>query len=235
MQIFRIAILAIAGISLAACASSPKPIATAPGIQLVDLDALPSPEGDGGAIVRSQDTLRVSVLGFADLSRELKVDATGAFQFPLIGLIQADGRTPIAISREIAQRLDGRFVVNPEVTVDLMEQPGRVITIGGEVSRPGRYPVTGSMTLLEVVATGGGATDTAQLDDVLIFRKAEGERYIGVYNLGAIQRGNYADPVVFAGDIVQVGNSPTLKRIQMLTALSPLLTTPIILLERLLR
>jgi polysaccharide export outer membrane protein len=233
MQTFRVAILASLGACLAACAS-PQPIGTSPGIQLAQLNELPSPTVDEAAVVRPLDTLRVSVFGFPDLSREFQVNSAGNFPFPLIGLVQANGRTPNAIAQEIASRLEGRYVVNPEVTIDTIEQPGRLFTVGGEVKAPGRYPMVGSMSLLEAVATAKGTSDMAGLDDVLIFRTVEGQRYIGVYNLAAIQRGNYPDPAVYADDIVQVGDSPARRRLALLTSLTPLLT-PLILLDRLTR
>lgn len=234
MHFKRTAILALATASLASCASQ-GPIATAPGIQLAQLSALPAPDGDGASLVRAQDKIRIGVLGFPELGRELQVDASGNFQFPLIGMINAEGQTPYAISQEVASRLSGAYVVNPEVTVDLVEQPGRLFTVGGEVKSPGRYDVLGSMSLLEAVATGGGITDTAKLSEVLIFRTVEGQRYIGAYDLGAIQRGNYEDPQIYPGDIVQVGESATLRRIRNIAAISPLITAPLILLERALR
>lgn len=235
MQIIRSGLVAFGFFLLASCAS-PGPIGTAPGIELADLSALPPPSVDEAAVVRPRDTLRVSVLGFPELSREFQVDASGGFQFPLLGVVEANGRTPLAIAQEIDARLgSGNYVVDPKVTLDTLEQPGRLITVGGEVKTPGRYPVAGSLSLLEAVATSGGTSDTALLDEVIILRTVAGQRYIGVYNLAAIQRGNYDDPVVYSGDIIQVGDSPSLRRIAAITSLAPLITVPVILIDRLLR
>ena len=230
----RIFLLAAASTLLTACASS-GPIGTDPGIAVAELSALPAPATDETAIIRPQDSLRIDVLGFPELSRELQVSATGTFAFPLIGMVEAEGREPQAIAQDIAARLRGPYVVDPVVTVDVLEQPGRVFTMGGEVNKPGRYPVFGTMSLLEAVATGGGTTDTAKIGEVVIFRTVGDQRYIGIYDLGAIQRGNYADPTIYPGDIVQVGESPTLRRLQAITSLAPLITSPIILLDRVLR
>ena len=233
MHILRIALMALAGAGLSSCAS-PGPIAADPGIQLADLNELPAPIVDEASVVRPQDTLRVSVFGFPDLSREFQVNASGDFQFPLIGSVEADGRTPLAIAQEISSRLRGRYVVKPEVTIDTIEQPGRLFTVGGQVKSPGRYPATGSITLLEAIAEAKGTSDTARLEDVLIFRTVNEQRFIGIYNLGAIQRGNYLDPAVYADDIIQVGASPAQRRLALLTSLTPLLT-PIILLDRIIK
>ena len=234
MIFLRTTILAISCAVLASCAGS-GPIGEAASVEVLTLDALPEPTLEKASVIRPQDSLRVSVLGFPDLSRELVVANSGTFQFPLIGVIQAEGRTPFEISRDIADRLRGTYVVNPEVTVDVTQQPGRLITVGGEVNRPGMHQALRSVSLLEAIALGGGTTDTAKLSEVLIFRTVDQQRYIGLYDLRAIQRGNYPDPQVFEGDIIQVGDSPTLRRIQAITALAPLVTTPIILLDRVLR
>lgn len=234
MTYLRIAALALAGTLLSACASS-KPVGMDPRIEVAELSSLPSPELDETAIVRPQDSLRVDVLGFPDLSRELQVSAAGTFPFPLIGTVEASGKDPSIIAQDIANRLRGPYVVDPVVTVDVLERPGRLITLGGEVARPGRYPIFSQMSLLEAVATGGGTTDTAKLQEVIVLRTVGGQRYIGVYDLSAIQRGNYDDPTVYPGDIIQVGESPTLRRLQAVTSLAPLITTPIILLDRVLR
>ena len=77
---------------------------------------MPAPSLEENSVIRSQDSIRVSVLGFPDLSRELVVPNTGTFQFPLIGVVEADGRTPLAISQDIANRLRGAYVA-PDVVL----------------------------------------------------------------------------------------------------------------------
>ena len=225
---------------LVGCASA-GPIGTAPSIQLADLSALPPPAPDdyrvmeGAGLIRPFDRLQISVFGFPDLGRELQVGASGTFEMPLIDTVQASGRAPADIAREIETRLRGPFVVNPEVTVDVTEQAPRSMTIGGEVNTPGRYPVIGSMSLLEAVAVGGGVAPFADLEDVLILRTVNGQDYIGAYNVKGIQRGNYADPPVYPGDIVMVGDSPARRRLATLLTLAPLITTPLIVFDRILR
>jgi polysaccharide export outer membrane protein len=229
----RVLGLALACAIVASCGSR-QPVATAPGIQLVQASEMPRPPADPD-VVQRLDKLQVTVFGVPDLSRQLQVSAAGSFELPLIGAVAASGRTPSEIASEIEDRLRGPFLQNPEVVVETIERPNRLITVGGEVREPGQYPVRESVTLLEAVAIGGGPSEFAQMDDVLIFRTLNGERYIGVYNLRGIQRGNYLDPQVYPSDIIMVGDSTTRRRLNRIIGLSPLLTTPVILLERLLR
>lgn len=230
-HILRIISIALACIGVVGCASS-GPIGLDPAVEVAPMGELPPPGVDEASTILPQDKLRVDVLGFDELSRELQVSAAGTFPFPLIGVVEAAGKEPTAVAQDIANRLRGRYVVNPIVTVDVLEQPNRLITVGGEVEKPGRYPVLGKLSLLEAVASAEGTTDSSKLKEVMIFREVAGQRYIGIYDLRAIQRGNYRDPRVFPGDIIQVGRSPTLRYLQAIAAITPLITTPIILLDR---
>ena len=129
-------------------------------------------------------------------------------------------------------RLRGRFVRNPQVTVNLVETISQTVTVDGQVNRPGIYPVVGRFTLMRAVATAAGTSEYARLDDVIVFRDVDGQTYAGLYNLGAIRRGNYEDPEIFANDIVIVGDSPQRRMFEDILAAAPLLTTPLVILFR---
>ena len=162
----------------------------------------------------------------------MQIDASGRLSFPLVGVIKAAGRTPDELAEEIEDRLRGRFVRQPQVTVNLEETVSQVITVDGEVAKPGLFPVVGRMTLMRAVATAGGTDESASLQDVLIFREVDGQRLVGVYNLKGIRRGNYADPEVYANDVIIVGDSPTRRMIDQVLGLGPILTTPLLVLLR---
>ena len=100
------------------------------------------------------------------------------------------------------------------------------------MNKPGEFPVFGKQSLIRVVNQAGGMAEYAREDDVLIIRTVEGQRYIGAYNLGAIQRGNYADPVVYPNDIVIVGDSPNRRRLDGILQYAPLLSGSAILIDR---
>jgi polysaccharide biosynthesis/export protein len=61
------------------------------------------------------------------------------------------------------------------------------------------------MTLLTAVSTAEGVTDRARRKDVVVFRSVGGQDYAALYNLKAIEQGNYPDPEIYASDIVMVG------------------------------
>ncbi len=178
------------------------------------------------------DKLKIDVFGIEDLSKEVQIDASGRLSFPLIGVVEASGLTPGELADEIEGRLQGRYVRNPEVTVNLEETVSQVITVDGQVDKPGLYPVIGRMTLMRAVATAGGTGEFAKLDDVVIFRTVDGKQLAGLYNLKAIRRGNYGDPEVFANDVIVVGDSQARRLFKTIIEASPLITTPLIILFR---
>lgn len=178
------------------------------------------------------DKLRIDVFGIEDLNKEVQIDASGRLSFPLIGVVEASGLTPGELADAIEKRLQGRYVRDPQVTVNLEETVSQVITVDGQVDRPGLYPVIGRMTLMRAVATAGGTAEFAKLNDVVIFRSVNGEQLAGLYNLKAIRRGNYSDPEVFANDVIVVGDSRARRLFRDLIQASPLITTPLIILFR---
>lgn len=227
--------LIVAAAALSGCVST-QPVGTDPGITVVD--SMPAPtRADLVAATRPYlvgpfDTLRIDVFGVEELQRETQVDASGQLAFPLIGGLQVAGSTPNEIATEIEDRLRGRFVRNPQVTVNLVETVSQVLTVDGEVTKPGLYPVMGRMTLMRAVALAGGASEDANLQDVIIFREVEGQQLAGLYNLQAIRRGNYGDPEVYPSDVIIVGDSPQRELFETILQAAPLLTTPLILLLR---
>jgi polysaccharide export outer membrane protein len=177
------------------------------------------------------DKLTIDVFGIEELSeKEVQTDAGGRISFPLAGIVEAAAKTPAEVEEIIEERLRGRFVRDPQVTVNLKETVSQVITVDGQVKEPGLYPVIGRMTLMQAVATAKGSAEFAKLEDVVIFRTVGGQKMAALYNLKAIRRGYYADPEVFANDVVVVGDSQAKRLFKDVLAVVPLLITPIVLL-----
>ncbi len=200
---------------MAACAGSGgKFVGSDPSIKVVASAELPPPErsdviGENRPyLIGAFDKLTIDVFGIEELSKkEVQTDASGRISFPLAGIVEAAGRTPAELEQILKDRLRSNFVRNPQVTVNLKETVSQVITVDGEVKEPGLYPVVGRMTLMRAVATAKGTSEYAKLDNVVIFRTVKGQNMAALYNLKAIRRGNYADPEVFANDVVVVSDS----------------------------
>ena len=235
-------IMLFAAVFLAGCATSGGPVAEDPSITVADLKALPAPDSSGFApgsleeVVRPLDVVSVVVFGVPELSREaLRVGLDGTFDFPLIGAVDADGHTLREVAQDMEARLAGTYVRDPDIQLSFVSREGQVFTIGGEVKIPGQYPIIRPMTLMQAVALGQGRTEFSQLREVMIFREVDDQRYIGVYDLRGIQRGNYQDPAIYPSDVIMVGESAGARRLTMLAQFAPLVVNPLILLDRAVR
>lgn len=225
----HITILALAAGALASCATD-RSFGLAPGVEVTALEQLPPPNSVNAYRIGPQETLQIEVVGAPTLSGTYLTDVNSTLDFPLTGTLDIAGKSPAEAGRVIADALRGTYVRNPQVRVIPKNFPVPMISVGGEVKRPGNYPVAGQMTLLRLLNQAEGPTEYARLDDVLIMREVAGKRYVGVYNLGAVQRGNYADPQLYPNDIVMVGDSVERRRLEVLLQTLPtLLTTALIL------
>ncbi|MFN3690815.1 MAG: polysaccharide biosynthesis/export family protein, partial [Fimbriimonadales bacterium] len=134
------------------------------------------------------DSLRVTVAGDDSLSRVYVVDSTGAFRMPLIGLVQAAGRTPDELAAEIARRLrEGQFYRDPQVTVEIAQRAEAKVTVQGAVRRGGDFPLQPGWRLSDALKVAQ-PTDTADLSAVRLER-LNGER-LTINHLKFIQEGD---------------------------------------------
>ena len=214
---------------LSGCAID-RSIGLAPGVEVTALEELPVPRGEISYVIGPQEKLAIDVVGAPSLSGTFLTDIDGTLSFPLIGTVDLVGKTPREASKDIADRLRGQYLLDPQVRVIPEEFPVPSISVGGQVKTPGSYPAVGRQTLMRAVNEAQGLTEFARIDDVLVFRTVEGKRYIGAYNLGAIQRGNYPDPLLYPNDIVVVGDSPERRRLETFLRLLPAFATAAVIL-----
>lgn len=153
------------------------------------------------------DKVSINVFGATELTREVTVDSSGAIAMPLIGQIQAAGMTTAELGGAVAERLRGRYLRNPQVSVGVTEMRSQRFTVDGAVNAPGVYPVVGRMSLMQAIASARGATEFAALERIAIFRTVNNQRMAAVFNLRDIREGRYADPQIYADDVVVVGES----------------------------
>lgn len=231
-------ILPMMCVALASCAGKTQ-IGGSPDVSVVQGTSLPVPaagllpNGQRQYLIGPFDKLKIDVYGIADLQqRSVQVDASGRIAFPLAGTIDASGKTPNELAELIQGRLRDAAIRNPQVTVNLEETFSQLITVDGAVAKPGLFPVIGKMTLIRAVATAQGLSEYAKQSEVVVFRTVDGKKYAALYDLRAIRKGAYADPELFANDVVVVGDSQARKLFKDLIAASPLITTPLILLFR---
>ena len=224
---------AAAACLLAGCSSGPAWVGR-PGVVLAQDRELPPPSDtdlvapNRSYLIGPGDRLTVDVYGLNDLSRSVQVDVSGAVALPLAGRVEAANITAPQLAERIEERLRQGHIRNPNVTINVTESASQLVTVGGSVANPGLYPVVGRMTLLRAIARAGGTTEFARQNHVLLFRQVDGRSMAALYDLRAIRTGIYADPDIYANDVVMIDESQARRIFRDALQASGLLTAPLI-------
>jgi polysaccharide export outer membrane protein len=127
--------------------------------------------GPDRLLVGVGDQIFITVFGQPDMSAEVTVNENQQVTLPLVGTIRVGALTPSAIEKLVAKRLkDGEYLRNPEVSVQVRQVRSQMISVLGEVQRPGRFPILGKLTVLDALATAGGLTQRADRTVFLLRR-----------------------------------------------------------------
>lgn len=117
------------------------------------------------------DQIFITVFGQPDMSAEVTVNDNLQVTLPLIGTLKVGGLTPPTIEKLISQRLkEGQYLLNPEVSIQVRQVRSQMMSVLGEVQKPGRFVIAGKMTILDALATAGGLTQRADSNAILIRR-----------------------------------------------------------------
>jgi polysaccharide export outer membrane protein len=157
------------------------------------------------------DALRIQVFQNPDLTVEARVSEAGVISYPLLGAVRIGGMSPTNVERLISQRLrDGKFLQNPQVTVNITTFRSQQVSVLGNVTRPGRYPIeTTGMRLSEVLSLAGGVAATGADDVVLVTSRSGKPIRLEIDLVDMFASGDLSkDPQMQAGDVVYVNRSP---------------------------
>ncbi len=158
--------------------------------------------------MRVGDRLAIRVLGEPELTSDLyRVESTGYIQVPLAGEMIAAGLRPGELREELTRRLAARYIRDPQVAVIVVERRRTTFSVEGEVREPGIFEAAPQTTLLSAMAQAKSPTKVAQLNEVMVFRRVNGERMGARFDLSDIRKGRAADPQILAGDTIVVGRS----------------------------
>lgn len=160
---------------------------------------------DSGYRVGPEDVLEISVWKEEGLQKEVLVRPDGGLSFPLVGEIQATGKTAEEIREEVTQRLQ-RFISGPVVSVSVRKIVNNKIYVMGKVNRPGEYLTGHFLNVLQVLSMAGGLTPYAAENKIKILRKEGGSERVYPFEYGAIQRGEKLEQNITLrpGDVVLV-------------------------------
>ena len=171
-------------------------------------EALPQVKVSDADTLGPGDEVEVLVYGEPDLSGKQKIRPTGTIRLPLVGNIDAAGLNPDELALKIETSYNERYLKNAEVTVNVISSASRNVYVLGSVARPGPYPMTGKMTLINALALAGGTTKLADESRVQITRKTDKNQTLVVVNANDVRRGSMADIELIPGDVVFVPESP---------------------------
>lgn len=200
MLTLRVCMVLALAFCLGACSNSAENVAfmaKAPDSVATSTDYLLSPG----------DLLDISVFQVPDLTKEVQVDAAGQISLPLIGEIQATGKTAHALEVEIAAKLRAKYLQSPQVSVFVKNAAGQQVTVTGAVNRPGVYPIVGQMTLVQVLAQSGDLSEIGDHGSIRVLRQVNGGNTQSKFNIDDIRAGKASDPQLHAGDMVVVDSS----------------------------
>ena len=131
--------------------------------------------GENHYKIGSGDILDITTWKEPDFSREeVLVRIDGKISFPLLDDVQAGGRTPLELKKDVQNKLKG-FLSNPVVTVTVRSPASKRIYILGEVVNTGEYPFVKNLTVLQAFALAGGFTEWASKKEIILFRKDNGK------------------------------------------------------------
>jgi len=134
---------------------------------------------DDSFIIGNDDRLAINVWKEPDLSRAIPVRSDGKISLPLVGEVQAAGRTPLQLEQDIIAKLRN-YISDPEVTVMVEQINSEKFNILGQVQKPGSYSLTLASTVVDAIALSGGFRDFAKQKSMYIIRRnpAGGETHI---------------------------------------------------------
>jgi polysaccharide export outer membrane protein len=150
------------------------------------------------------DILDISVFQVPDLTKTVQVSSSGQISLPLVGTVQASGKSPAELERQLGSVLGAKYLQSPQVSVFVKEYTSQKVTVEGSVNKPGIYPMSGKTTLLRAIALAGGLDRVADPRGIVVFREVDGTRQAAKFDLPAIRSGSADDPVIAGGDVVVV-------------------------------
>jgi polysaccharide biosynthesis/export protein len=144
-------------------------------------------------LIGNEDVLTISVWKEPEISRSVPVRSDGRISLPLIGEVQAAGKTPKQLQTELTSSL-APYISAPAVTVIVTEIKSQRFNILGKVQRPGAYPLTPPMTIVDAIALAGGLRDFAKVKNIYVLRlQADGSQTRLPFNYKQVTQGIHSE------------------------------------------
>jgi polysaccharide export outer membrane protein len=161
---------------------------------------------EAGYQVQPGDILAVSVWKEPELQNDaVLVRPDGMFSFPLVGQVDARGKTVAELQQFITEGL-GRFIADPVVTVAIKEVRGNKVYVIGQVNKPGEFIVNPRVDVMQALSMAGGTTAFASLNNIIILRRNGDRQTTMPFRYQEVAKGRDLDQNITlqSGDVVVV-------------------------------
>jgi polysaccharide biosynthesis/export protein len=153
-----------------------------------DAAAVSEPQARAMYRIQPGDLLTISVWKEPDLQTDVLVRPDGGMSFPLAGDVAASGRSVEELRLELVRRLE-RFVPKPVVTVAVRQIGGNRIYVLGNVNRPGEFPFSRPVDVMQALSLAGGTSSFAALNEIVILRRDNGKLKAIRFRYAEVARG----------------------------------------------
>ena len=162
-------------------------------------------DDEAGYLIKPGDVLGISVWGEAELQGTALVTPDGKFSFPLVGHLNARGKTAEQVQLIVRERLL-TYLSDPVVTVSLQEINGNTIYVLGQVNNPGEFVMRHGVDVMQALSMAGGTTAFASLNDILILRRRATDQVALPFRYSDVIRGRRLEQNIKlqSGDVVVV-------------------------------
>ena len=152
-----------------------------------------------------EDAIEISVWKEPDLTKQLVVRPDGKITYPLIGELQAAGRTVKQLQEEILKRLE-KFVTDAHVTVILLKAQNYKIYVTGKVNKPGDFLTGKPVNVMQAISMAGGLTPFASPGSIMVIRSMGGKEEVFPFNYKEVAKGQIFEQnrILLPGDVVVV-------------------------------
>lgn len=169
------------------------------------------------------DELAIRVLGEPEYSLEkVKISPVGRIYHPLLGDVEVAGRTVPQLTQELVKELS-EYLLNPKVSISLLETKSAKIGVVGEVMNPGILVMAEPMRVLDAIKAAGGFSDFGSKSNVIVYRQLEngniGKRIVNIAKLLEGKATAQENVELQPNDMVEVQGN-TKKRVALITSLS---------------
>ena len=161
-------------------------------------------------VLRNNDLVRLTVFQEDDMTTETRISKSGYITLPLLGPVQLAGKSVSDATNEIRTKLDKDYIINPQVTLTVMQYAEQWVTVLGEVQKPGQVeiPPEGGLDLLGAIALAGGYTRVADPGNVIVRRVIRGHDVVARVDAKRLARDTkVGEFMVQPGDRISVGES----------------------------